>query len=435
MRLLFLTPQLPYPPQQGTALRNWGVISRLAARHEIWLMSFDEEFPLPSGERRNVPAGGRVRGESPLSQTCARIAAFPVPPRSTQDRLRTLAASALPDMAWRLWSPQFDSAFRLWLRDHYFDIVQVEGIELARYLINATAAPLPRKTHFVFDDHNSEYVLQKRTFEMDARNPKRLHGAAYSFVQWQRLRAFERRALKAANATLCVSDQDAQSLKALEPSANPHVIYNGIDVASYDPTPNPSSLPLRSRDVPPLGEGRRGGVVVFTGKMDFRPNVNAMLWFAEEIWPAVQQAHPAARLLIVGQKPSLRLDPLRADPSITLTGQVDDVRPYIAQADVYIAPLLAGGGTRFKLLEAMAMRRAIVTTTLGCEGFDVTSGREMIVADSARDFAGAVIELLRSEPHRRELGERAHTFVAATYDWSAIIPRLEDVYRSLVNPR
>jgi glycosyltransferase involved in cell wall biosynthesis len=169
--------------------------------------------------------------------------------------------------------------------------------------------------------------------------------------------------------------------------------------------------------------------------MDFRPNVNAMLWFAGDIWPLVKQAHPAAQLLIVGQKPSPRLDPLRADPGIALTGQVDDVRPYIAQADVYIAPLLAGGGTRFKLLEAMAMRRAIVTTTLGCEGFDVTSGREMIVADAAQDFAGAVIELLRSRSHRHELGERAHAFVSATYDWSTIIPRLEDVYRSLINPR
>lgn len=410
MRLLFLTPQLPYPPQQGTALRNWGMISHLAARHEIWLMSFDER-PHP---------GPLTLGEG-VGAACARVATFPVPRRSMQDRLRTLAASSLPDMAWRLWSPEFDSAFRLWLRDHYFDVVQIEGIELARYLINATSAPLPRKTHFVFDDHNSEYVLQKRTFEMDARNPKRLHGAAYSFVQWQRLRAFERRALKAANAALCVSGQDAQSLRALEPSADLRVIYNGIDVAAYA-----NKQPTANTQQP---------TVVFTGKMDFRPNVNAMLWFAEEIWPAVKQAHPAARLLIVGQKPSPRLDPLRAEPSITLTGQVDDVRPYIAQADVYIAPLLAGGGTRFKLLEAMAMRRAIVTTTLGREGFDVTSGREMIVADGAQDFAGAVIELLRSEPHRRELGERAHSFVASTFDWSAIIPRLEDVYRSLVNPR
>jgi glycosyltransferase involved in cell wall biosynthesis len=415
MRLLFVTPQLPYPPQQGTALRNWGLISHLAARHEIWLLSFDERLSLSSGE------GAGKREESLLSQTCAHIATFPVPTRSTRDRLRTLASSSLPDMAWRLWSPEFERNFKLWLRDHYFDVVQIEGIELARYLINATSNALPRKTHFVFDDHNSEYILQKRTFEMDARNLRRLHGAAYSFVQWQRLRAFERRVIKAANATLCVSPQDALSLKSLEPSANPHVIYNGIDVAAY------------ANHQPPTTNHQP--TVVFTGKMDFRPNVNAMLRFANEIWPAVKQAHPSARLLIVGQKPSPRLDPLRADPSITLTGRVDDVRPHIARADVYIAPLLAGGGTRFKLLEAMAMRRAIVTTTLGCEGFEVTSGREMIIADEAQDFAGAVIELLRSEQHRRELGERAHGFVAATYDWSAIIPRLEDVYRALTAPR
>jgi len=149
------------------------------------------------------------------------------------------------------------------------------------------------------------------------------------------------------------------------------------------------------------------------------------------VWPMVKQAHPHARWLIVGQKPSPRLEPLRADPDIALTGQVDDVRPYIAQADVYIAPLLAGGGTRFKLLEAMAMRRAIVSTSLGCEGFSVTSGREMIIADRPGEFAGAVIALLHNEAHRAALGQGAYRFVSAAYDWGAIVPRLEQVYEQI----
>lgn len=403
MRLLFLTPQLPYPPHQGTALRNWGLISHLASRHEIWLLSFDEMPGAPA-----LP--------QPLMRACARIRTFPVPRRTTGDRLRTLAGSSLPDMAWRLWSPEFERALHAWLREGDFDIAQVEGIELARYMLNARSA----RAKFVFDDHNSEYLLQKRTFEMDARNPARAHGTAYSFVQWRRLRAFERAALRAADATLCVSPQDAESLRALEPRAQPRVIYNGIDVADYAGFAAP-----RAEPAPPT--------VVFTGKMDFRPNVNAALWFATEIWPEVRRAHPGARFLIVGQKPSSRLDPLRADPSITLTGQVDDVRPYIASADAYVAPLLAGGGTRFKLLEAMAMRRAIVSTAMGCEGFDVRSGRELVIADRAPDFARAMIDLLRDPARRAELGARGQAFVAATYDWSAIIPKLEDVYQSLMH--
>jgi glycosyltransferase involved in cell wall biosynthesis len=110
---------------------------------------------------------------------------------------------------------------------------------------------------------------------------------------------------------------------------------------------------------------------------------------------------------------------------------VPDVRPYIAQADVYVAPLRAGGGTRFKLLEAMAMQRAIVTTALGCEGFEVTSGREVLIADRPQEFASAVIELLRSPSRRAALGERAQRFVAANYDWRAIAPKVEQLYEQV----
>lgn len=407
MRLLFLTPQLPYPPHQGTALRNWGLISQLVARHEIALLSFDERR-----ETEAIPA--------PLKAVCQHIHTVPVPRRAMSDRLRTLATSALPDMAWRLWSPEFERALSEHVRDGRFDIVQVEGIELARAMIGAAKTTPTQHARWVFDDHNSEYLLQKRTFESDARKPKRWHGAAYSFVQWQRLRAFERRALQAADAVLCVSPQDAVSLRPLEPAVRPHVIPNGIDVAAYTDHPSPII-------------NHQSSTIVFTGKMDFRPNVDAMLWFADRIWPIVKSAHPQARLLIVGQKPSPRLDSLRADPGVTLTGQVDDVRPYIAAAGVYVAPLLAGGGTRFKLLEAMAMRRAIVSTTLGCEGFDVASGRELVIADPPQAFAEGVIELLRDATWRAALGERAHRFVSATYDWSAIVPKLEGVYERLTS--
>jgi sugar transferase (PEP-CTERM/EpsH1 system associated) len=403
MRLLFLTPQMPFPPQQGTALRNWGLLSRLAGNHEVWLLSFDERGA-------NQPIPNEVR------RACREVQTVAVPARTTTDRLRTLATSSLPDMAWRLWSPAFQRALGLWLRDHHFDIVQVEGIELARYLIDAQGAAIPRNAQFVFDDHNCEYILQKRTHEADLKRG-RLHGAAYSYVQWQRLHGFERAAMNAADATLAVSSQDAAVLKQLAPNKPVEVIPNGIDVASYSAFAAPAQ-----HNTP---------TIIFTGKMDFRPNIEAMLWFAREAWPAVKQAIPAAQLRIVGQKPSPRLDALRNDPDIVITGQVDDVRPHIAAADVYIAPLLAGGGTRFKLLEAMAMRKSIVTTALGCEGFDVQPGREMMIADTGSDFAGAVIELLRSEGRRRQLGERAFTFVSATYDWKAIVPNLEQVYRRL----
>jgi glycosyltransferase involved in cell wall biosynthesis len=161
--------------------------------------------------------------------------------------------------------------------------------------------------------------------------------------------------------------------------------------------------------------------------MDFRPNVDAALWFAQEVLPLVRQVESDAHFVIVGQKPHRRLDVLRGRPDVVLTGAVDDTRPYIAGAVIYVVPLRMGGGTRFKILEAAAMGRAIVSTAMGCDGFPVQHGRELLIADSPREFADAVITLLRDPTLRAELGTAARAFVEA-YDWNQIIPGLEAVY-------
>ncbi len=412
MRLLFLTPQLPFPPRQGTALRNWGLISGLTGRHEIWLLSFDEN--LAAGEMRalaDMPAE--------IRRVCAEARALPVPRRTTRQRLSTLLTSSLPDMAWRLWSPAFAAQFEQWTHAQTFDIIQIEGIELARYALQpSTLNPQPA---IVFDDHNCEYLLQRRAFEADLRNPRRWHAAAYSFINWQRLSRFERHIARVAHATLCVSPQDAGAISQLGPDIQPEVIFNGIDVESYNAPTTGLNAPSQTSNP----------TLVFTGKMDFRWNVDAALWFAGEVLPLVRRQIPDARLMIVGQNPSPRLAPLRADPHITLTGAVADTRPFIQQADVYVAPLLVGSGTRFKLLEAMSMQRAIVTTSRGCEGFEVTSGHELVIADTAEEFAQAVVSLLRDPARRAEMGRQARAFVAARYDWRAIIPWVESIYERL----
>ena len=162
--------------------------------------------------------------------------------------------------------------------------------------------------------------------------------------------------------------------------------------------------------------------------MDFRPNVDAVLWFAREVLPQIRAAVPDVRFLIVGQRPHRRLDSLRNDPAVELTGWVEDPRPYIAEASVYVAPLRMGGGTRLKLLEAMAMGKAVVATRLGAEGFPVQDGREMVLADTPDEFATAVVGLLRSPERREALEQAGRRFVEERYDWSVIVPRVEAVY-------
>src|SRR5262249_47649015 len=161
--------------------RNWGIISNLARNHEIWLLTFDEDAAVGSGERSLAPA---------LHAACSQVAVFPLPPRPPVDRPRTLFTPPPPGNAWRVWAPPLAATFDQWVLANSFDIIQVEGIELARYVLQSQIKNL--KSKIVFDDHNCEYLLQRRACEIDLRQPRRWHAAAYSFVQWQRLRAFER---------------------------------------------------------------------------------------------------------------------------------------------------------------------------------------------------------------------------------------------------
>ena len=405
MRILFLTPQLPYPPHQGTAMRNYGLMRGLAERHQVSLLSFLE--PKQS-----------LEAAAPLLALCHKVETVPAPPpRSLARRARDTLTHRLPDMGLRLASPALARQLAGWLARESFDVVHVEGIEMAPYLDLLHDVPL-----IVFDDHNCEYALQKSYAQIDARIPKRWAGALYSLVQWQKLRRYEAGVCRRAHCVLAVSQTDAQALRRLVPGLDVTVIPNGIQTDQYQP----------AQEAPPH---QAPPTLVFSGKMDFRPNVDAVRWFADEIWPRVRAAVPEAHFNAVGQRPHRQLDRLRADPSLTLTGWVKDMRPYIAGATVYIAPLRMGSGTRLKLLEAMSMSKAIVSTRLGAEGLvepthDQSASAPALVVDDndPAAFADAVITLLREPARRVALGVAARAFVQAHYDWRVIIPRLEDLY-------
>jgi glycosyltransferase involved in cell wall biosynthesis len=317
-----------------------------------------------------------------------------------------------PDMALRLASELYTRRLADWLTREPFDVVQIGGIEMAPYL-DVLDAACPRPL-VVFDNLNCEYLLQQRAFLTDLRAPARWPGAAYSFVQWRRLRRYEAQVCRRADRVIAVSDADAAVLHKLVQGLDVTVVPNGVDTRTYTPPLSHSSIPN----------------LVFTGTMDFRPNVDAVLWFTRKVLPQVQAEAPGLHFFVVGQRPHRRLDRLRDDPAITLTGWVEDTRPYIAAAAVYVAPLRIGGGTRLKLLEAMAMSKPVVATRLGAEGYPVTDGRELLLADTPADFAAAIVALLRAPERRAELGQAARTFVEQRYDWQAIVPRVEAVYDS-----
>ncbi len=399
MKILILTPQLPYPPQQGTSLRNFHIIRGLAEGHDVNLLTFLEE-------------GQSIDSETiePLQTLCREIQTVPVPMRTMGKRLQQLLTSMLPDMAHRLYSAEFELALQRLLTQMAFDVVQVEGVELARYM--KTIMRHSPASKIVFDDHNAETELQYRNFLTDAQNPKRWVAAVYSWIQVGRLRRFERWACETAVAVVAVSETDKVHLQKLISNKNTPVysIPNSIDVEAYQSAEDGIAFDL-----------------VFSGKMDYRPNVDAVLWFAEEIWPRICEKRPSTTWAIVGQKPHPRLDVLRGNPGISLTGWVESVRPYLASASVFIMPFRVGSGTRLKLIEAMAAGKAIVSTSVGAEGFPVENGQELVLADEVEGWITAVLQLLNHPNERQKLGQTARIF-AHRYDWREVVPHFEEVY-------
>ena len=400
-RILFLTPQLPYPPHQGSSLRNFGIISGLAKRgHVITLLSL-------------IDAGQPAPEDTPLIDICESLQTIPSPKRQITGRLFDLIRG-YADMERRLWSPEFDAALNNLLNQSTFDAIHIEGLEMIPYL-DTLVKSKNKDTILVYDAYNAEYVLQQRIAAQDLRQPRRWPFALYSYIQAHRLEKLETRAGNSVDRLFVVSNTDAEHLRKLHTKAQITVINNAILTDTYLNTSfEPADIPRPS--------------LLFTGSMSFRPNVDAVLWFAEEVMPLIQRAMPEIHFTIVGKNPHPRLNALRERPDITLTDFVPNVRPYIFATDVYVAPLLAGGGTRFKLLEAMASKRAIVSTSMGAEGLKIETGNQMILADTPQNFSEAVLMLLQYPESRVEMGQRAADHVRKHFDWEAIIPRIEAAY-------
>lgn len=402
MRILIVTASLPYPLASGGAIRTYGIIHGLSrAGHQITLMSFQETTLNPAS--------------TPLAELCEEIITLPAPNRSKFQRLRDLLLTRQPDIAGRFYGTNFANRLLQLLIAYEFDLVQFEGIESVVYM--PLVKQVQPRAKVCFDTFNAEYALQRNIFDVDRRDIRRWPMALYSYLQIGRITRFERQMCQMADCVIAVSQEDADLLRGFREDERIYVVSSGVFFDDY--AKEPASI-----DLPP-------NALVFTGKMDYRPNVDAALWFTQAIFPLVRRQIPEARLYIVGQKPHRRLDVLRTIPDVHLTGWVESAQPYLHAAGVYIAPLRMGSGTRLKLLEAMASGCAIVATTIASAGLQAKVKQAMIIEDSEGQFASAVIALLKNPERRQQLGESARHFVKQHYDWHAIIPQLLNAYKEI----
>ena len=400
MHILLLTPQIPWPPHQGASLRNFNIIQGLAADvdTEVSLLSFAEE--------------DQTSDTGPLKPLLNRFETVPVPKRSFFTRLVQMITSPLPDMAHRLFEPLFFQKLETLLAEIKPDVVQIEGIELARAI--STIRKLSPDAKIVFDNHNAETALQQRIYETDIRHLRRIPKALYSRVQVSKLHEFEQWACQESDIVTAVSERDAEILNAFRKPNQSKVVSipNCIDVSNFE-------------------TGDEGGEkiydMVFTGKMDYRPNVDAMLWFANEIWPLLKFKKTDAKLVIVGKNPGPSISALDKIEGITVTGAVAEITPWLNCSRIMIMPLRMGSGTRLKLIQALAAGLPTVSTTTGAEGYPVEVGKELLIGNTPTDFANLVLDLLNSQEQQQVLGANGRKFAEA-YDWRVVIPQFIALY-------
>ncbi|MCY4022755.1 MAG: glycosyltransferase [Anaerolineaceae bacterium] len=399
MKVLMVTPALPWPAHQGGTMRVLGLLKGLhGAGQRISLLS----------------VGPPPEADSPLHGLCEEIVTASPPTRRPVDRLRDLVLSGKPDIALRLVSHELRQGLKELLERQDFDLVQFEGLEVCDLL------PLVRQWRpdlpCCYDAFNAEYLLQRNLFLVDRRQTARWPRALWSWLQARRIASFERNICHLARGTLAVSEEDARALRALSPHSPVAVVPNGIFTSHY-------TLARHGENAVP--------VLAFTGKMDYRPNVDAMHWFCNRVLPRVVDARPGCQLNIVGQSPHSSLKQLARSRHIHVTGWVEEIQPWLHGCDVYVAPLQAGSGTRLKVLEAMASGCAIVATSVAASGLPPVLIQSIRLADEEGDMANAIIELLDDPQLRRQMGAAAAAAVRETSDWSAILPSLLNAWERI----
>jgi glycosyltransferase involved in cell wall biosynthesis len=382
-------------------------MTQLARRHDLTAVTLvDDEFDVEECRRA-------------MQAYCREVVLVPNPyvRQGLAKRLLQLQSLASTRSFERLQVtvPAMQRALDRVLRAGRFDVVNLEFAFLGDCDLRQ-APPGARLPTLVVDSHNIDYDLARQY----ARAGNSLTRRLYAEANWRKLRREELGTYRDADGVYLCSAADERHLLDQLPGIRTAVIPNAADVEYYRPRPT---------DPPPDAR-----TVVYFGLLSYVPNVDGVIHFVEDIWPRIAAAHPEARCKIIGGRPPPSLLAL-AGPRVELTGFVSDLRPHLAAAAAVVVPLRVGGGTRLKIVEAMAMGKAIVSTTLGAEGIEAVPGRDLLVEDEPAAFADAVKRLLAEPGLAARIGQSARQLAVERYAWSGAGRALESFYRRILEAR
>ena len=405
MRILWVKMGGLWPSTTGGRVRSLQTISELSRRHRVTVVTTHGVGDDPEGLARQL-------------SNCDRVISLPyvAPKRGTATFAAAVVRSWLSRYPIDLWKWQVPEVRA------QVETVMKAGVDLVvvDFLFASMNVPTNGSTPVVLFEHNVEYQIWQRLARLERRPWIR----ALLEIEWRKLRSREADACRRADLTIAVSADDRRRLERLAPGIRAASIPTGVDTTYFTPIP----------------AAERPAHLVFSGSMDWHPNEDAVLYFLDAIFPSIRAQRPDATFTVVGRNPSGRLrDAAARVGGVTITGTVTDVRPAIAEGAVYVVPLRAGGGTRLKIFEALAMARPVVSTTVGAEGLGIGPGRHYTCADTPGAFADAVVSLLRDPARRAQLGAAGRHLVETCNSWATIgrvfEQRCEEVVAEHAYPR
>lgn len=398
MRILLLTNRVPYPPISGSTLRAYQLLKRIARQHEVWLAT-------------NLHNPADAEGVHHLEGLCAGVLTGLLQRKHPIAHIPGMLRYAA--VGWPLehhynYAHELACKIAQQAQTAPFDIVQVEEAPMIHYLLRM---PPDTYRHTLLSFYDVRFDQSLRLARIEKRPIKRMRRWLYA----QMMRRWEPRISEQFDRCIVVSEADGERLLRANPRLNVTVVPNGVDVQTHQPLP--------------LNRGKPG--LLFVGSMDYVPGEDAAVYCATAIFPRVQQTIPDAELWLVGSNPPPRVRALDGG-AIHVTGRVPEIVPYYRDTHVALVPLRAGGGTRLKILEAMALSRPVVSTTIGCEGLNVRDGEHLLVADDAESFADAIIALLTDPDLYQRITTNGRARVVEQYDWDAISAQLLTIYDDVV---
>lgn len=395
MKILFFCPIFPLPLHHANKIRFYNLLKYLSFRHEVTFVSF-------------IPSQGDLRYQSQFEELGCKVRLIVHQPFDVKPE----PASPLPEMAQRYYTHRAAMELEELCGSEDFDIAQMEYILFSGpYLPHIKSNGSPICTVITLHDVDSLEERDRLGLLPQGLRAEKLHDL-------QRVISYEKRMLPQFDQLIVITKKDRDSLEMICPGLNVSVIPTGTDIEYFSPN---GYLPTAK-------------VIGFTGVIGHRPNLEGLKRFYKDIYPLIKRDEPDVRLLIIGKEPPAEIKGWeKVDPSITITGMVEDIRPYERQCMLSVVPVSAPSGLRTKMLNTMAMAIPVVATSNACEGIDVTSGKDCLVADKDEEFAQCVIRLIRDRSLRERIGLEARRLMEDKYSWSIIGRRLEEIYEGLRN--